>query len=41
MSAPRVEFVDRKGRVWRLALLAVIVIVLAARPQGLFPKVRT
>lgn len=32
MSAPRVEFVDRGGRIGRLALLAVIVIVLAAAP---------
>ena len=32
MSAPRVEFVDRAGRVRRLTLLAVVIVVLAAAP---------
>jgi len=32
MSAPRVEFVDRAGRIRRLALLAVVIAVLAAAP---------
>ena len=32
MSVPRVEFVDRAGRIRRLALLAVVIAVLAAAP---------
>ena len=38
MSAPRVEFADQKGRVWRLALLAVMFCLSAALAHFAFSR---